>query len=129
MDFLEFTAGIDDNDRRIDKVLRKLIKNAPLSSIYKYLRNKLVKINRYLGYAWMTLCVILHLGGTPRTPYPTISLFLLRTVDSGEGLWYTGISINCCLPAVPAANVGDVQPMRTASREGNCDIAYGAGAP
>jgi len=45
MDFLEFTAGIDDNDRRIDKVLRKFIKNAPLSSIYKYLRKKLVKIN------------------------------------------------------------------------------------
>lgn len=45
MDFLEFTAGIDDNDRRIDKVLRKFIKNEPLSSIYKYLRKKLVKIN------------------------------------------------------------------------------------
>lgn len=45
MDFLEFNAGIDDNDRRIDKVLRNFIKDVPLSSIYKYIRKNLIKIN------------------------------------------------------------------------------------
>ena len=45
MDFLEFNAGINDNDRRIDKVLRNFIKDVPLSSIYKYIRKNLIKIN------------------------------------------------------------------------------------
>ena len=45
MDFLEFNTGIDDNDRRIDKVLRNFIKDVPLSSIYKYIRKNLIKIN------------------------------------------------------------------------------------
>lgn len=45
MDFLEFNAEIDDNDRRIDKVLRNFIKDVPLSSIYKYIRKNLIKIN------------------------------------------------------------------------------------
>lgn len=45
MDFLEFNTGINDNDRRIDKVLRNFIKDVPLSSIYKYIRKNLIKIN------------------------------------------------------------------------------------
>ncbi len=45
MDFHEFTAGKDDNDRRIDKILRILIKSASLSEIYKALRSGLVKLN------------------------------------------------------------------------------------
>ena len=45
MDFIEFTAGIDDNERRLDKVLRNFIKNTQLSSIYKYIRKNLIRVN------------------------------------------------------------------------------------
>ena len=45
MDFIEFTAGLDDNERRLDKVLRNFIKNTQLSSIYKYIRKNLIRVN------------------------------------------------------------------------------------
>lgn len=45
MTFVEFTAGNDDNDRRLDKVLRKLCSDQSLSQIYKAIRKGLVKVN------------------------------------------------------------------------------------
>ncbi len=45
MDFLEFTTGTDDNDRRIDKVIRKFLPETKLSDIYKAIRKGLIKIN------------------------------------------------------------------------------------
>ena len=45
MEFVKFTAGTDDNDRRIDKVLRNFIKQTQLSSIYKYIRKNMIKVN------------------------------------------------------------------------------------
>lgn len=45
MDFIEFTAGLDDNERRLDKVLRNFINNTQLSSIYKYIRKNLIRVN------------------------------------------------------------------------------------
>lgn len=46
MDFTDFTAGKNDNDRRLDKILRFFIKDASLSEIYKAIRKGLVKINK-----------------------------------------------------------------------------------
>lgn len=46
MDFKDFTAGINDNDRRLDKIIRNFIKNASLPEIYKALRKGLIKVNR-----------------------------------------------------------------------------------
>lgn len=46
MDFTDFTAGKNDNDRRIDKIARLFIKDASLSEIYKALRKGLIKINK-----------------------------------------------------------------------------------
>lgn len=45
MDFIQFIANQDDNNRRLDKVLRKLLKNSHLSEIYKLLRKGLIKVN------------------------------------------------------------------------------------
>lgn len=45
MEFKDFTAGIDDNGRRIDKILRKFCKDMPMSSIYSAIRKGLIKVN------------------------------------------------------------------------------------
>lgn len=45
MDFSHFTAGKDDDGRRIDKVLRRFLAEKNLSEIYKSLRKGLVKLN------------------------------------------------------------------------------------
>lgn len=45
MDFKEFSAGKDDDGRRIDKVIRIFIKKENLSGIYKAIRKGLVKVN------------------------------------------------------------------------------------
>lgn len=42
---MEFRAGINEVNSRIDKVVKKILKNAPLSFIYKMFRNKDVKVN------------------------------------------------------------------------------------
>lgn len=45
MDFSKFIAGRDDNDRRIDKVIRIFCPKINLSSIYKFIRKGLIKVN------------------------------------------------------------------------------------
>lgn len=45
MEFREFIAGNNDNDRRIDKIVRVFIKDISLSEIYKAIRKGLIKIN------------------------------------------------------------------------------------
>lgn len=45
MNFKVYICGKNDQDRRIDKVIRILAKDLPLSQIYKGLRNGLIKVN------------------------------------------------------------------------------------
>lgn len=45
MEFIDFTAGRDDNGRRLDKVIRIFLNNTPLTEIYKLLRKGLIKLN------------------------------------------------------------------------------------
>lgn len=45
MNFIDFTAGTNDNDRRIDKVIRVLLPEISLTDIYKSFRKNLIKIN------------------------------------------------------------------------------------
>ncbi len=45
MDFKDFKAGKDDEDRRFDKVLRVFLNDTSLSEIYKLIRKGLVKLN------------------------------------------------------------------------------------
>ncbi len=45
MNFKTFVASKDDNDRRIDKIIRKFIPDISLSAIYKYIRKGLIKVN------------------------------------------------------------------------------------
>ena len=45
MDFKIVKAGLNDSNRRLDKILRIYINNLPLSQIYKYLRKGLIKLN------------------------------------------------------------------------------------
>ncbi len=45
MEFKEFTAGIDDNDRRLDRVVRKISGKENLSGLYKAIRKGLVRLN------------------------------------------------------------------------------------
>ncbi len=45
MDFEDFVAQINDDGKRIDKVLRVLIPNTSLSEIYRLLRKKFIKVN------------------------------------------------------------------------------------
>lgn len=45
MDFRDFTAGQNDDNRRLDRVLRKFLQEKSLSEIYKLLRKGLIKVN------------------------------------------------------------------------------------
>lgn len=45
MEFQNFTAGTDDSNRRLDKVIRKFIPETSLSGVYKYIRKGLIKLN------------------------------------------------------------------------------------
>lgn len=45
MDRKDFTAGINDNNRRIDKVIRKFLPETSLTDIYKAFRKGLIKVN------------------------------------------------------------------------------------
>lgn len=45
MDFKEFTAGKNDDERRLDRVVRSCISQENLSSIYKAIRKGLIKVN------------------------------------------------------------------------------------
>lgn len=46
MDFTDFTAGPDDENRRLDKVIRIFAADLTLSQIYKSLRKGLIKVNQ-----------------------------------------------------------------------------------
>ena len=45
MDFTEFSAGADDDGRRLDRIIRRFIATEQLSGIYKAIRKGLVKVN------------------------------------------------------------------------------------
>ena len=45
MDFTDFNTGKDDIDRRLDKVIRIVIPDLPLSGIYQSMRKGLIKVN------------------------------------------------------------------------------------
>ncbi len=45
MNFIDFTAGSDDADRRLDKLARKFLNEKSLSLLYKSIRSGLIKIN------------------------------------------------------------------------------------
>ena len=46
MDFTDFIAGKDDDGRRIDRVLQKILPQTPASGIYSAIRKKLIRVNR-----------------------------------------------------------------------------------
>lgn len=45
MEFTDFTAGSNDQDRRLDKVIRKMAKDSNISSLYSAIRKGLIKVN------------------------------------------------------------------------------------
>ena len=45
MEFRDFTAGKDDDGRRLDRVLRIFLSSSGLGEIYKLLRKGLIKLN------------------------------------------------------------------------------------
>ncbi len=45
MEVIHFTAGPDDQGRRLDKILKKILKNCSVPKIYKAVRKGLVKLN------------------------------------------------------------------------------------
>ena len=45
MDFTDFPTGVDDQGRRLDKVIRIFIPDLPLSNIYQTMRKGLIKVN------------------------------------------------------------------------------------
>ena len=47
MEFNEFFAGEDDHNRRLDKIIRKLIHKQNLSQIYSCIRKGLIKVREY----------------------------------------------------------------------------------
>ena len=69
----------------------------------------------------------LSLGAGTRLTYSSSSVWgyystLLKVCQGGWGdflreFWGGDYGVNCCLPAVPAANAGDVQPMRMSYRD------------
>lgn len=47
MEFKDFTAGINDEGRRFDKVIRKLLPDTPMSALYSAIRKGLIKLNKH----------------------------------------------------------------------------------
>ncbi|MBQ0165987.1 MAG: RluA family pseudouridine synthase [Treponema sp.] len=45
MEFVQYRSGMDDEGRRLDKVLRILFPDTPLSNFYSYIRKGLIRIN------------------------------------------------------------------------------------
>ena len=45
MEFLQYTAGVDDDGRRIDRVIRIFLKSIPMTEIYKLIRKGLIRVN------------------------------------------------------------------------------------
>lgn len=45
MDFTDFSAGKDDEGRRLDRIVRRFLSTDSLSSVYKAIRKGLVKVN------------------------------------------------------------------------------------
>ena len=45
MEFLQYTAGVDDDGRRIDRVIRIFLKTIPMTEIYKLIRKGLIRVN------------------------------------------------------------------------------------
>ncbi|WP_147612478.1 RluA family pseudouridine synthase [Treponema pectinovorum] len=45
MDFVIFTAGKDDDNRRLDVLVRKFLKEESLAQLYKSIRNGFIKVN------------------------------------------------------------------------------------
>lgn len=45
MDFTEFNLGLDDEGRRLDRILRIFLKNSSLSELYSLIRKNLIRIN------------------------------------------------------------------------------------
>ncbi len=45
MDFKDFTAGKDDNGRRLDRILHKILPELPSSGLYSAIRKKLIHVN------------------------------------------------------------------------------------
>lgn len=45
MDFIDFYAGKNDENRTLEKVIRKLLSHEPLTNIYKSHRNGFIKVN------------------------------------------------------------------------------------
>ncbi len=45
MNFREFPIGTDDIDRRIDRIVRKFLKETPLTVIYKNIRSGFIRVN------------------------------------------------------------------------------------
>ena len=45
MEFMKFTAGINDKGRRLDKIIRKMIPESKISSLYSSIRKGLIRVN------------------------------------------------------------------------------------
>ena len=45
MEFRDFTAGKDDDGRRLDRIIRIFLKDLSMGQIYKLLRKGLIKLN------------------------------------------------------------------------------------
>ena len=45
MEFLQYTAGTDDEGRRFDRVIRILLKDVPMSEIFRLMRKGLIRVN------------------------------------------------------------------------------------
>lgn len=45
MDFTDFTAGTNDGGRRVDRIIKQILKDNPQVNIYAALRKKLIKVN------------------------------------------------------------------------------------
>ena len=74
MDFTEFSAGADDDGRRLDRIIRRFIATEQLSGIYKAIRKGLVKVNGRKASAEQ------HIH---EKDIITIASFLLKQEDSG----------------------------------------------
>ena len=56
MEFKDFTAGRDDNGRRLDKIIRIFLNDIPLTEIYKLMRKGLIKLNHKKAKPEVRVC-------------------------------------------------------------------------
>ena len=112
MEWTTFTAGIDDNGRRFDRILKRLLPHAALSEVYQNMRKGFVKLNgkkadgstRVSTHDIISVASFLVPAEKPEQPQQTYRM-PLETVFRNEYIWV--INKPYGIPVQPSEGTGE----------------------